>query len=265
MGCTPFQEDHASIVWRMALTIGEFLQPLPRASQRDLVLAAMYYLRRYEGHEAVTTSGIKNAFVRARHQRGKRIQHAAVLSQAAPFVHSPGKDNRHLLWSLTETGDERVRELLDLPTAEPEVEHEVGALQALASKVTDEDVRGYVEEAIKCLQVSALRAAVVFLWTGAVATLRDGVWAQGAPAVNACLRKHDPKARDVKKMDDFAYVKDGALLQAAEDFGLIDKTEKTQLGQALDLRNSCGHPTRYVARVKKVAAFVEDVVGIVWR
>lgn len=248
----------------MALTLGEFLLPLKRASQRDLVLAAMYYLKRYEGHDAVTTSGIKNAFTRARHVKGKAIQHAAVLSQAAPYVHSPGKDGRHLLWSLTETGDERVRELLSLPTAEPEVEHEVGALQTLASKITDEGTRGYMEEAVKCLQVGALRAAVVFLWTGAVATLRERVLAHGAPVVDAALRAHDPKSREFRKQDDFAYVKDAALLQIAQDLGVIDKTQKTHLGQALDLRNSCGHPTKYEARVKKVAAFIEDVVGITW-
>jgi hypothetical protein len=249
----------------VAMTLAEFLMPLDgKTAQRDLLLAAMYYMERYESRGAVTTGDIKGAFQRARHAKGRAVPYAAVLSQAAPFVDAEGKDGRHILWTLTETGRERVRGLLNLPAAEPEVEHEVGTLQALAAGVADEGVRGYVEEAVKCLQVGALRSSVVFLWTGAVATVRDRVWEHGAPAIDAALKKGNPKARDFRKKDDFAYVKDSELLQVAQDLGVLDKTQKGVLGQGLDLRNSCGHPTKYHPRIKRVSAFLEDVIGIVW-
>ena len=51
----------------------------------------------------------------------------------------------------------------------------------------------------------------------------------------------------------------------AQDLGLFDKAEKTTLGEALDLRNRCGHPSKYVPGVKKVSSFIEDVVGIVFK
>ncbi len=235
-----------------------------KTAQRDLVLAAMYYLERYSGHDSVTTSTLKTAFTSARHSQGKKIQHAAVLCQAAPYVQTMGKDGRELLWTLTETGREHVRKLLNLPAAEPEVEHEVGTLQALAAGIADARARGYVEEAVKCLQVGALRASVVFLWIGAVATLRDRVWDHGTPAIDAALRKGNPKARDFRKKDDFAYVKDSDLLQVAHDLSVLDKTQKGVLDQSLGLRNSCGHPTKYTPQIKRVSAFVEDVIGIVW-
>lgn len=79
------------------------------------------------------------------------------------------------------------------------------------------------------------------------------------------IKGHRPKASDFKKKDDFAYVNDATLLQVAQDLGVIDKTEKQRLGEALDLRNSCGHPSKYTAREKKVSAFIEDVIGIVWK
>jgi hypothetical protein len=249
----------------MALSIGEFLHPLKKASQRDLVLAAMYYLARYESKDAVTTADIKSAFVRAQHSCGRRIQYAAVLNQAAPYVESPGtKEGRHLLWSLTSSGSERVRELLGLPAAEPEIEHDVGTLQTLVSAISDNNARGYIEESIKCLRADALRASVVFLWTGAVAVLRDRVWLYGATAIDSAIKAHNPKARAFSKKGDFAYVNDATLLQVAQDLGALDKTEKQRLGEALDLRNGCGHPTKYSPGVKKASAFIEDVVGIVW-
>jgi hypothetical protein len=247
------------------MTLGEFLHPLSKASQRDLVLALMYYLKRYEDKDAVTTADLGVAFKRAKHAKGRRIANlAAVMNGAVPYVESPGSDGRRLLWALTDTGDKHVRGLLDLPQAEPEVEHDVGTLQKLASGITDDAVRGYVDEAILCLRVGALRAATVFLWTGAVVTLREKVWAHSPPAIDAALKSHNPKGRDFKKKDDFSYVKDADLIQIAQDLSVLDKSEKTLLGQALDLRNQCGHPVKYTPGVKKVSAFVEDVVGIVW-
>lgn len=248
------------------MTVGEFLHPLSKASQRDLVLAAMYYLKRYQDKDAVTTADLATAFKRAKHTKGKRIANlAAVMNQAVPFVESPGSDGRHLLWALTGTGEKYVRKMLELPDAEPEVEVDVGTLQKLAASITDDAVRGYVDEAIVCLRVGALRATTVFLWTGAVVTVRDEVWAHGAPAIDAALKSHNAKARAFKKKDDFSYVKDADLLQIAQDLTVLDKSEKTLLGQALDLRNQCGHPVKYTPGVKKVSAFVEDVVGIVWK
>jgi hypothetical protein len=245
------------------LSVGEFLHPLSRATQRDLVLAVMYYLKRYNGEAAVTTADIKAAFASARHSRGKRIQYAAVLNQAVPYVESPGGEGGRLLWSLTDFGEKRVRELLDLPAAEPEVEHDVSALTKLAAKVPDEDVRDYIEEAIKCLRAGAFRASVVFLWTGAIATLRDELWKHGAAKIDAEVKKYQPKT-DFKKKDDFALVKDVNLIEVAENLGRFDKGEKQMMQQALTVRNQCGHPGKYSVREKKVSAVVEDVLGIVF-
>ena len=49
--------------------------------------------------------------------------------------------------------------------------------------------------------------------------------------------EHDPKARPITKIDDFAYVKESVLLLAASDLGLLDKNEKDTLTKALNLRN----------------------------
>jgi hypothetical protein len=247
------------------VTIGEFLNPVKNGTQRDLMLCVMYFLQRYENREAVTTVDIKDAFTRAKNPKGKQMQHAAVLNKAVPYVYSPGGDDGgRLLWALTDTGEKYVRQLLELPAAEPEIEHDVSTLGGVASAISDVNARGYVEEAIKCLRVGALRASIVFLWTGAASVLRDEVWSHGAPAIDAAIKRHTAKAPAFKKKEDFAYVKDAMLLQVAQDLGVIDKTQKGVLEDALDLRNGCGHPTTYSPGPKKVSAFIEDVVGIVW-
>jgi hypothetical protein len=238
------------------MTLGEFLHPLNKSSQRDLVLALMYYLKRYEGRDAVTTADLAAAFKRAKHAKGRKIANlAAVMNGAVPYVESPGSNGRHLLWALTGTGENHVRDLLGLPQAEPEVEHDVSTLQTLAASITDEAVRGYVDEAIVCLRVGALRAATVFLWAGAVVTLRDKVWAHGAPAIDAALKSHNPKARDFKKKDDFSYVKDASLIQVAQDLSVVDKSEK-------DLAGPGARPAQPVRSPGEVHARRKEGLGV---
>jgi hypothetical protein len=146
-----------------------------------------------------------------------------------------------------------------------EVQADVTTLTRLLSKVSDEQVRSYIEEAVTCLRHGALRAAVVFVWSGAIRTLQDAALGKGQRALNAALQKQDPRMRTVTTVEDFGWVKDRTLLDALTDLSVLDKGQKTMLVGALDLRNSCGHPTKYRPGVKKVSAYIEDVVSVVFQ
>lgn len=244
------------------MTLVEFIAPLKKNAHR--VLAVLYYKHRYEDAVSQTVDQIRAALRTARTPGWKKINVADVLAKSGHYVDSPGSQGAKRLWSLTGSGEQYVRKLLDLPSAEPEIEHDVGSLETLASKVTNSDVRSYIEEAVKCLRVGALRASVVFLWAGAVRTLHEKMLRTGVTRLNQALLRHDPKARQVSRIDDFEYIKDKYVLLAAQDLGIVDKGERDALQEALDLRNRCGHPTKYKAGVKKVSSFVEDVVGIVF-
>jgi hypothetical protein len=109
-----------------------------------------------------------------------------------------------------------------------------------------------------------LRACVVFVWTAAAREVQTNMMTKGSTAVTAAVQKHDPKARSINKIDDFAYVKEAVQLLAAMGLGLLDKSQKDTLEEALDLRNRFGHPSKYKPGVKKVSAFVEDVTSILF-
>ena len=137
-------------------------------------------------------------------------------------------------------------------------------LHTLARSVKDEVARRFIEEAIVCLENRALRAGIVFLWSGAIRTLHEEALAFGPDIVNGAIRRQDPKARAVVRIEDFAWVKDRTFLDAAPDMGLLDKGQKTTLVEGLNLRNHCGHPTKYAPGVEKARSYIEDVVGIVF-
>jgi hypothetical protein len=74
--------------------------------------------------------------------------------------------------------------------------------------------------------------------------------------------KHDPKARDVSRIDHFAYIKDDTTLLAAQELGILGEAQKTRLEKNLDLRNCCGCPGNYKPGEKEVSCFIEDLVTI---
>lgn len=246
------------------MTIVEFLHPLKGKPIRDLCLAVLYFEHRYDSKQALTVEELRAALKRARVPRAAKLNLADVLSKSAPYVDAAGKDGNRFLWSLTPSGEKRVRSLLGLPDSDVEIEHDVSSLETLLKSISDPEVAEYVRESVKCLSVGALRAAVVFLWAGAVRKVQEDMLSYGQKNVDLSVQKHDPKARPIRKVDDFAYIKDSTLLLAAQEVGMFDKNERGVLEDALDLRNRCGHPGKYKPGPKKVSSFIEDLVGTVF-
>lgn len=246
------------------MTLVEFLAPLKKGKHESRVLAVLYYCERYEHRPSMTTDQIRKRLQGARVSGAAKVNVADVLTRSGELADTNGVEGGRRLWMLTETGREHVRTLLGLPANDLEVEHDVATLAGTIANVPNGDVRDYLDEALRCLRVGALRACVVFVWAAAARTIQNNMMAKGSVAATAAVQKHDPKARQIIKVDDFAYIKESAQLLAAMGLGLLDKSQKDTLEEALDLRNRCGHPSKYRPGEKKVSAFVEDVTSILF-
>ncbi len=246
------------------MTLVEFLTPLKNGSHRDRVLAVLYYEARYNGSESKTVEQLRSCLKNARIKGHSKLNIADVLTKSGHYVDSPGAEGKRRLWKLTDSGAAHVRQLLGLSEAEPELEQDVSALINASASVHDDIVRAYLEEGIKCLSVGARRASVVFLWAGAIRLLQEQMLGKGKKQLNNVLTKHDPKARSVSSLDHFSYVKDRIVLLAALELGILDKSEKETLLEALGLRNRCGHPVKYNPGEKKVSSFIEDLIQVVF-
>jgi hypothetical protein len=244
------------------MTLPEFLHPLEKAGRTDQALAVLLFYRDHASKSFMSAAEVQAALVQARISGAKGMNVHQALARSGRYAHQA---NRKGPWEITESGEKHLRALYEVPdlTSNGEPRTDVSALRGLAHRVSDEAGREYVDEAIECLEAGARRAAVVFLWSGAVATIREAVWGQGVQAIETALQHHNPKAR-FKKKNDFDHVKDADLLQVAQDLSLYDKSQKRHLGDALALRNDCGHPVKYKPGQRKVESFIEDVVGIVW-
>ncbi|ODC03189.1 hypothetical protein BFW38_06165 [Terasakiispira papahanaumokuakeensis] len=177
------------------MTIVEFLHPIKTGGLKNICLSAMYFFQRYQNGDAITVEGLRALLKRAKIPRADKLNLAATLSQSAPLVDTVGKDGNKFLWKLTSTGETHVRDLLNLPANDIEIENDVSSLESLIDSISDNDLTDYLSEAVKCLQVNALRASVVYLWSGAVKKIRDEVFSCGVSNVNPAVQKFDPKAK----------------------------------------------------------------------
>jgi len=224
----------------------------------------MYYLREEMDVEQCSSGELKAAIVAARVPRARTFNVPDVLSKSGHLVSADKNASKVNLWRLTESGDRQVQENLGIVQDAIEIKNEISVMDALMAGVSDDVVRSFVEESVLAYGVGALRASVVFLWSGAIRHLQAKALAVGVTVLNAALTKHDPKARHVSKIEDYSGVKDVIQLLGFREIGLIDKGEWATLQEGLDLRNRCGHPTKYKPGAKKTSAFIEDIVGIVF-
>ncbi|MEI9914058.1 MAG: hypothetical protein WDN66_03695 [Candidatus Saccharibacteria bacterium] len=246
------------------MTLAEFLLPVKGGSNRYKVLGVLYFNQMSTENNEMTLAEVKRALVGTRFHGVSKINVADVLTRSEHYVNrrTDGKGQR--LWSLTESGKNYVEDGLGIESKSDEIQNDVATLARLLPNITDPDAKAFCEESIKCLRSGALRASVVFLWTGAVSVLRSKAMHKGIKDLNAALLKFDPKSRSVTKSEDFAYIKDSTLLLVLQELSVIDKGERATLEEGLGLRNRCSHPTKYHPGEKKASSFIEDVVGIVF-
>ena len=246
---------------------GEFLKPLRRESITSRTLAAAYFLVEHQNQSQITTADVKSVFKTIRDKRGESANISQIFSACAAsgyFHNTKVKRGPTILWELTETGRAEVQAVLGIDSTVGELDAEIRSLTAHVNDLTNADVRDYLAEAIACLRVSALRAAIVFVWAGAVWTVQEWLMTQPLDNVNEEIRRHQPKAKEVRKIDDFAYINDSTILIVARDLGLWDKGEHQIVEQALQIRNQCGHPSRFKVSVSRSRSLIEELFGLVF-
>ena len=162
-------------------------------------------------------------------------------------------------WELTSAGRRSVAFLKNL-LGGTEVVQPGHELRRELAKIRNSDTKGFVAEAVGCYEGGHYRAAAVLSWVGAVAVLYDLVVLKHLAAFNSEARRRDTKWKDARTPDGLGRMKESDFLQVLEDIGVIGKSTKKELGQALDLRNACGHPSTLKLGGARVAGHVESLI-----
>ncbi|TAJ48672.1 MAG: hypothetical protein EPO52_11215 [Herbiconiux sp.] len=244
----------------------EYLAPLKNASQQSRVLATVYFLEVTQARTEFTTAEIRGALVESRITGAKTWKIASLLGGAGHYVDATGSQTSRV-WTLTETGRKAVKSYAPaLPSTSSMVKQsEVAGLRAKVSAIGDSEARAFASEALDCLEVGAHRAAIVFTWVAAVHELQERIWRDSLPEViTIAAQKHNPRAKACKKRDDLSEYNEALLLQVAQDLGIIDKNQHTELKKGLDLRNGSGHPNKLRPGEHKAKAHIEDIITMLF-
>jgi len=165
-------------------------------------------------------------------------------------------------------GLRQLQEEFRAPVADVEHESPAAALTSLEDAVTaaPADYRPYLEEAVSCYDHGLYRAAILMVWSAVMQHLYMVVGEHhgGVAAFEkANLAKFGGtrRYREIKKVDDFLYLGDADFLVLGEDAGLFNRNvRKTLVGERLELRNLCGHPTRYQPGRNQTVIFIESLL-----
>lgn len=124
----------------------------------------------------------------------------------------------------------------------------------------------YLNEAVDCYEQGAYRGAVLMVWAAAVEHIYTAIENQqgGFKKIEAANVKRFGSSntyRKVGKKNDLLYLNDKNFLLLCEDVAVFNKNARMLLGEKLDTRNRCGHPTGYVIGREEAVVFIESLIN----
>ena len=159
-------------------------------------------------------------------------------------------------WELSDAGRLHLRNL-GVSKLSPAAVQVAADLRGYLAKIQNKDVRDYVEEAIRCHEAELYKSAIVMSWLAAVAVLHATVVRNHLMQFNAEAQRVDSKWKTAKNQDDLGRMKESDFLDRLAAISVLGKNAKENLKKALDLRNSCGHPTSFKVSANGAAAHIE--------
>jgi hypothetical protein len=135
-------------------------------------------------------------------------------------------------------------------------------LKKTVAKLSDDNQRKFMAEAISCLAVDAPRATIVMAWAGAIDHLFDFILRYKLTDFNAALaRRRDKYAQvTISTKDDFEDLKESVFIEVARSANVITNDVRKVLDEKLGIRNTCSHPSTVEIHRSKVVNFIEDLI-----
>lgn len=231
------------------------LNDLKNWLQKDLsrVDKALLVLASLDGPAA--PKAIRDRAVEAGLRKAAKWNVSAILGKSGgKAISTPGG------WELTEAGKTHLRNL-GVASVSPAAMQVAVDLRKHLNKITDDQTRAFVEEAIKCHEFGLYRSAIVMSWLAAMDVLHKHVHANHLADFNAEASKVlGKKWTPAKTTDDLGRMNEADFLDRIAALSIIGKNVKTELKGCLDRRNGCGHPNSLQVSANTSAAHLETLL-----
>jgi hypothetical protein len=159
------------------------------------------------------------------------------------------------------------QQLHEVPVTDRATQSPAVALKSLndALAIAPTAYRDYLAEAVTCYERGLYRAAILMVWAATVEHLYIVASSYPDGIIDLQIANHSRFGksrtyREIKKKDDFLYLGEANWLQLAEDAGLMNRNARQMLIDRLNLRNRCGHPTKYKPGREETVVFIESLL-----
>ena len=234
------------------MTLRRFIESLGCKTQAQVALAILYFRSEIDNSDTLPLSNLPGLFADAGHPQpaNPSMVMSSLRKQRLVLASSPAR------YRLTSAGVRAIQASMaanqvSLQAAEP-LEKTSQDLARLVQAIRDQTQRGYMEEALRCINCRAYRAAVMMGWCAVMWRLRHDIADGNFPAFVVQLDRLRPGLRRNRRVDhvnDLEDFKDADIVEVCEALRFYDKAVKTALLECLNLRNGCSHPTEVVPEV----------------
>ncbi len=245
--------------------LSQFGDPL-NLSHRSLVIAFAYYLRQEKGKLEFTLTEIKGCFQESLLKSPKKlstlINELIKGKKPALLKNSPGGNYSLAIYGLQEVQDALAAKPSTAAGLSEFLETAIPYLQRTIAKISDENRRKFLAEAMACLGVQAKRATIIMTWLVTLDHLYDFILFHKISEFNIALgRRKDKHAnRVIIIKDDFSDIPENIFIEVLRSANIISNDVRKILDEKLGIRNSCAHPSAIEIHDSKVINFIEDLV-----
>lgn len=132
----------------------------------------------------------------------------------------------------------------------------------IVKTVGEDNERAFLEEALKCYQVAAYRAAIVLIWLVSVDHMQNYVLTKKLSEFNAELKKNpDRKVKRIVSKDDFSDLPENKFIELCRAASIISNDVRKILDAKLGIRNSAAHPSGITVGEHKAVEFGIDLIN----
>lgn len=248
----------------MTTGVDEFLSSVPGLDElRDdeLVDFFVYFWTVTLGHDSATGQNIRDCFQAAHMRPHAHIPQYLSRRTTAARGQRPTFVKKRVGYVLERNRRSEIAALLGAPVVVPK---SASNLARLSEKLLSPNERKFLEEAIRCFEVGAYRAAVILAWMLTIDHLYEFVLSNELTAFNSAISKvTDKRVRvtSVKRKDDFSDIPDGIFISVCRSGGIISNDVRKILETKLGIRNSSAHPSEITISRLKAEEFIDDLVS----
>jgi hypothetical protein len=225
-----------------------------------------YYLRKHKSQSAFTQQELLACFdggLVKRPAAPEDLLAKLLKGKVSPLIRV--RDDKS--FSLSRDGLDEVEDYLTRVTGKNGLPEDLQTtvlpyLRKIASRVTEENKKRFLAEAISCLGAEATRASIVMVWILTLDHLYDYILKHKLVDFNNALQTKGGKFAKIviKEKDDFEDLKESEFIEVLRVAGIITNDVRKILEEKLGVRNSSAHPSGITIHPTKVINFIEDLV-----